>query len=139
MADKVFSSDSNSSSRGVSSSSVSSRDTGSKGSGSDTSNSGGSVIRFRPRGASASGWGWPLQRPRPADPPVADLSKFEQTAGEDDYRHRMTMNALALMVTTVLVIVGLWLAFSIAEMVKNQDCFLQGRRNCETIVVPRTE
>jgi hypothetical protein len=43
------------------------------------------------------------------------------------------------MVTTVLVIVGLWLAFSIAEMVKNQDCFLQGRRNCETIVVPRNE
>jgi len=96
------------------------------------------VIRFRPRGASASGWGWPLQRPQPpVEPP--DLAKFERTADEDDYRHRMTMNALALLVTAVLVAAGVWLAFSIAEMVKNQDCFLQGRRNCEQIVIPRRD
>ena len=92
------------------------------------------VIRFRPRGA--SGWRWPLQRPAE---PVADLSKFEQTGDEDDYRHRMTMNALALLVTTVLVVIGVWLAISIAEMVKNQDCFLQGRRNCQQIVIPRKD
>jgi hypothetical protein len=99
-----------------------------------SSDDGKRVIRFRPRGAGASGWRWTL--PRPAEPPVAGLGKFEQTAGEDDYRHRMTMNALALLVTTILVAVGLWLAVSIAEMVKNQDCFLQGRRNCEKIVIP---
>ena len=97
----------------------------------------GRVIRFRPRGA--GGWRWPLQQQTPAEPPVADLVKFQQAEGEDDYRHRMTMNALALLVTTILVAVGLWLAISIAEMVKNQDCFLQGRRNCEQIIIPRRD
>ena len=96
------------------------------------------VIRFRPRGGSASGWGWPLQRRQPpVEPP--DLAKFERAADEDDYRHRMTMNVLALLVTAGLVAAGVWLAFSIAEMVKNQDCFLQGRRNCEQIIIPRKD
>jgi hypothetical protein len=95
------------------------------------------VVRFRPRGA--SGWRWAPQQQTPAEPPVANLAKFQQAEGEDDYRHRMTMNGLALLVTTLLVIVGVWLASSIAEMVKNQDCFLQGRRNCETIIIPRRD
>ena len=95
------------------------------------------VIRFRPRGT--SGWRWAPQQQTPTEPPVANLAKFQQVEGEDDYRHRMTMNGLALLVTTLLVIAGLWLAFSIAEMVKNQDCFLQGRRNCETIIIPRRD
>ena len=97
------------------------------------------VVRFRSRGAGAGSRWWPLHRQVPADPPVAGLGRFQQAKGEDDYRHRMTMNALALLVTTLLVIVGLWLAISIAEMVKNQDCFLQGRRNCEKIIIPRRD
>src|SRR5689334_17798023 len=93
----------------------------------------GRIIRFRPRGAPPSGWRWPLQRPQPGETPVADLSKYENTTGEDDYRHRMTMNALALVVTTVLVVVGIWLAVSIADMRATQDCYLQGRRNCNPL------
>lgn len=99
----------------------------------------GRVIRFRPRGASASGWRWPSQRPRPGDTPVADLTQYEDTKGEDDYRHRMTINALALVATTVLVVVGVWLAVSIADMRAKQDCFLQGGRNCNQLAIPRTE
>jgi hypothetical protein len=99
----------------------------------------GRVIRFRPRGASASGWRWPLQRSQPSDTPVADLSKYENTKGEDDYRHRMTMNALALVATTILVVVGVWLAVSIADMRKKQDCYLQGGRNCNQLAIPQTE
>ncbi len=99
----------------------------------------GRVIRFRPRGASASGWRWPAQRPRPGDTPVADLTKYESTKGEDDYRHRMTMNALALVATTILVVVGVWLAVSIADMRKKQDCYLQGGRNCNQLAIPQTE
>lgn len=100
----------------------------------------GRVIRFRPRGPGASGWRWPLQRPQQGIE-APDLAKYERTEGEDDYRHRMTMNALALLVTALLVAVGVWLALSIAEMVKNQDCFLQGRRNCNPPVIlqPRDE
>jgi hypothetical protein len=80
-----------------------------------------------------------LQRSRPGETPVKDLSKYENIKGEDDYRHRMTMNALALVATSILVVVGLWLAVSIADMRKKQDCYLQGGRNCNQIAVPQTE
>jgi hypothetical protein len=100
----------------------------------------GRVIRFRPRGASPSGWRWPVQRSRPGDtPPIADLAKYERTKGEDDYRHRMTMNVLALAVTSILVIVGIWLAIGIADMRTKQDCYLRGERNCNQITVPQPE
>ena len=103
------------------------------------SNDSGRVIRFRPRGTSRSGWRWPVQRSRPGGTPVADLSKYENAKGEDDYRHRMTMNALALVATIILVVVGIWLASSIADMRKNQDCYLQGRHNCDQISIPQPE
>jgi hypothetical protein len=99
----------------------------------------GRIIRFRPRGTGPSGWRWPVQRSKPADPPVADLTKFERAEGDDDYGHRMRMNALALVVTTVLIVTGVWLAITIAEMRKNQDCVLQGRRNCAQLVIPPAE
>ncbi len=99
----------------------------------------GRVIRFRPRGASPSGWRWPPQRSRPGETPVAGLGKYEKAKGEDDYRHRMTMNALALVATSILVVVGIWLAISIADMRKNQDCYLQGGRNCNQIAIPQAE
>ena len=99
----------------------------------------GRVIRFRPRGIGPSGWRWPVRRPPPADTPVEDLSKFEHTDTEDDYRHRMRMNALAFVATMLLIAAGVWLAVSIAEMVKNQDCFLQGRRNCNPPVLTAPE
>lgn len=99
----------------------------------------GRIVRFRPRGASPSGWRWPLQDPRPGGTPVADLSKYENAKGEDDYRHRMTMNALALVATSILVAVGIWLAIGIADMRKNQDCYLQGRHNCNQIAIPQAE
>jgi hypothetical protein len=51
----------------------------------------------------------------------------------------MTMNVLALVATIILVVVGIWLAISIADMRKKQDCYLQGRRNCDQIAVPQAE
>jgi hypothetical protein len=99
----------------------------------------GQVIRFRPRDASRSGWRWPVPRARPNETPVADLSKYESTKSEDDYRHKMTMNALALVATAILVVVGIWLSISIADMQKKQDCYLQGRHNCNQLFIPQTE
>ena len=99
----------------------------------------GQVIRFRPRNASRSGWHRPVPRARPNETPVADLSEYESTKGEDDYRHRMTMNALALVATTILVVAGIWLSVSIADMRKKQDCYLQGGRNCNQLMIPQTE
>ena len=106
------------------------------------SQDGGRIIRFRPRGASASGWRWPSPRTgseRSGEFPVADLTKYERGEGEDDYRHRMTMNVLALIVTTALVVVGVWLAVSIADMRKKQDCYLAGGRNCNQLLILKTE
>jgi hypothetical protein len=72
-----------------------------------------------------------------ADAPlIEDLSKYERTDVEDDYRHRMVVNLLALVFTAMLVLAGVWLATKIVEMRKNQDCVLSGQRNCSPIEVP---
>ena len=69
---------------------------------------------------------------------MAELHFFARNVGEseDDYRHRMKMNLLALVVTILLVVSGVWIAETIAEMRKIQDCFLAGGRNCAPIAVP---
>jgi hypothetical protein len=89
-------------------------------------------VPFRPRGA-PPGWSPPRRSPALDDGPVADLAKFEKPESEDDYRHRMKMNALALIVTILLMMTGWWLAETMAEMRKLQDCVLSGRRDCVQI------
>jgi hypothetical protein len=64
-----------------------------------------------------------------------DLAKFQRGREPDDYPHRMLMNVAAVTVITLLIGIGLWLATSIADLRKNQDCALSGRRNCATIPV----
>ena len=81
------------------------------------------VVPFRRRGSL-----FPIRRPQPS--PVQDLEKFERTEGEDDYRHRMMMNAMAVGVTILLIAGGIWIANSMALLRKNQDCVLSGKRNC---------
>jgi len=95
----------------------------------------GRVIRFRPRGAPR--WRWPAPPPiGGGEPPGVDhFAKYERQ-GEDDYRHRMKMNVLGLLITILLVISGIWIADTIAEMRKLQDCSLMGGRNCAPIPVP---
>ena len=70
------------------------------------------------------------------DEPVDDLAAFEEEDGHIDYRHRMLMNVIALAVVTVLVGTGVWIADTIADMEKAQDCAMQGRQNCAPIEVP---
>jgi hypothetical protein len=94
------------------------------------------IVHFRPRSASRGGWPWSTLRDQRSDPPSDDLTKFEQSEPEDDYRHRMIINVIGLAVTILLVIAGIWMADKIAEMRKNQDCVLAGRRNCTPIDAP---
>lgn len=76
-------------------------------------------------------------RPAQANTPsVGDLSKFEQDAEPDDYRHRMIANVLAFVFVALLVIAGLWLATTLATMRKNQDCVLSGKRGCSPVEAP---
>ena len=69
---------------------------------------------------------------RPGEPVIDDVGKYAR-AGDDDYRHRMTMNGLAFLILAVLVVAGVWLAVTIAEMRKNQDCVLTGRKGCTPV------
>lgn len=100
----------------------------------------GRVLTFRPR---------PSARPRLATrvrsrhgsvdiggPQNDDLAKYEHNNESDDYGHRMRMNAAAIVVLVLLIAAGVWIANTMAEMQKNQDCVLQGRRNCAPIEIP---
>ena len=62
-------------------------------------------------------------------------------AGEydDNYRHRMMVNLAALGFTAVLAVAGVWLVMQLADLRKNQDCVLSGRRNCAPIDVKALE
>jgi hypothetical protein len=66
-----------------------------------------------------------------------DLSRYERDRDEpDDFRHRMLANVAAFAFTVALTAVGIWLAMSIADLRKTQDCVLMGRRDCARISTP---
>ena len=73
------------------------------------------------------------------DEAVDDLAAFEEEDGHIDYRHRMLMNVIAVVIVSVLISAGVWIADTIAAMQKAQDCALQGRQNCAPIEVPVTK
>lgn len=99
------------------------------------------VIPFRPRGTGVTRgrWGWPLRNSQPQPPPVEGLAKYEGGDQEDNYRHRMLVNLAGLLFTVALAAAGVWLVGQIAEMRKNQDCVLSGRRNCTPIDINALE
>jgi len=94
----------------------------------------GRILRFEPRPGA--------RRPRPAPPllgrsPVEDVDKYARQPEEpEDYRHRMRVNAAAILVVGILIWCGYWLFDTLAEMRKTQDCILSGRTNCAHIEVP---
>jgi hypothetical protein len=42
--------------------------------------------------------------------PVPDLAKYECPESDDEYRHRMIINAVALVFVSLLIFAGVWLA-----------------------------
>lgn len=88
------------------------------------------VVSFRRNRAGAPA-------PVRAQPPVDDLAKYERGIEVDDYRHRMIVNLAAFVFVIALIGAGLWLADTMAQMRKNQDCVLSGRRNCSPVEVIR--
>jgi hypothetical protein len=68
-----------------------------------------------------------------------DLSRYERDRDEpDDFRHRMLANIAAFAFTVALTAIGIWLAMSIADLRKTQDCVLMGRRDCAHISTPHS-
>jgi hypothetical protein len=99
------------------------------------------VLKFRPRTLNSppDSRGEPTGRVQDADSRQEpnDLSRYERDRTEpDDFRHRMLANVAALAFTIALTAIGIWLAMSITEMRKTQDCVLMGRRDCAHISTP---
>ena len=99
------------------------------------------VLQFRPRN-SAPTPGWrkdpaavtPLKDAR-REP--NDLSRYERPRDEpDDFHHRILANIAALAFTIALTAIGIWLAMSIQDLRRTQDCVLMGRRDCVRITTP---
>jgi hypothetical protein len=93
----------------------------------------GRVIPFVPRPGAPGPRGVPPPR---SENPVADLDRYAHGDEPDDYRHRMITNALALALVAALTAGGLWIASTMADMRKNQDCVLSGRPGCTPVPVP---
>ena len=96
------------------------------------------VIQFRPRSAlNAPQLHTPLQaQTRQPDKLVEplDLSRYEKPRPvPDDFRQRMLANIAAFAFTVALTAVGIWLAMSIADLRRTQDCVLMGRHDCVRI------
>jgi hypothetical protein len=94
----------------------------------------GRVLPFRPRAVRPRNDN-KLRREQ-ARSPVPDLSRFQGLPEDEDYKHRMLMNALAFVVLSVMVFFGVWIADNMTERTKVQDCVLLGRNNCAPIPVP---
>ena len=74
--------------------------------------------------------------PTQSGSPVEGVEQYAQEDAPDNYRQRMINNGLALTFCVLLVMAGVWLANTIAQMRQNQDCVLSGRRNCAQVNVP---
>jgi hypothetical protein len=100
------------------------------------------VLQFRPRN--------PAQ-PRDLRTPAAvqphqeaveaeplNLARYEHARDEpDEFRYRMLANIAAFAFTVALLAIGIWLAMSISDMRKTQDCVAMGRRDCARITTPQ--
>lgn len=66
---------------------------------------------------------------------MVDSNEEEQKPPGDD-GNRARENAVLLGFFAVLVLAGVWLLTTMADIRKVQDCAAQGRRNCATIDAP---
>ena len=95
----------------------------------------GQVLHFEPRRSGK----FALDAPGidSADDDVDEFARFEQEQDEPiNYRQRMMMNVIALAIVALLVGLGVWIADTIADLQREQDCLMQGRSNCAPIEVP---
>lgn len=74
------------------------------------------IVPFRPR--------------RKPGPSPAGFANHPGDSEADDYRRRMIANAAGFAVAVALTASGIWLAVTLAELRKAQDCVLVGRRDC---------
>ena len=89
------------------------------------------VISFRTRRPSGS-------KPDAAGQDGDELSAFARRAEDPaEYRHRMAVNAAVALLVAALIGIAIWLADTMADMRRNQDCVLSGRRGCTPVEYER--
>lgn len=102
------------------------------------SDNGARVIKFTPRTLSTA----PAQRggarPDVDTDRVVSPARHPTASDRDEFRHRMLTNLAAFVFTAGLTAAGIWLATSLAELRKTQDCVLAGHRNCAPFVPSRS-
>ena len=95
----------------------------------------GQILKFEPRRPGNPSFA--SATPQRVEDDLDDFARFEQEQDEPiDYRHRMIMNLIALAILVSLVGLGVWIADTISDLQKEQDCLVQGRSNCAPIEVP---
>lgn len=100
------------------------------------------VLQFRPRNpAQPRDLRTPsvvLPQPQAVEAEPLNLARYEQMPKEpDEFRRRMLANIAAFAFTIALLAIGIWLAMSISDMRKTQDCVSMGRRDCARIATPQ--
>jgi hypothetical protein len=94
----------------------------------------GQILKFEPRRPGKPSFASAARQPLEDD---LDFARFEQEQDEPiDYRHRMIMNLIALAILISLVVLGVWIADTISDLQREQDCLMQGRSNCAPIELP---
>jgi len=100
------------------------------------------VLQFRPRNPTQQrdqrtpAVVQPHQQAAEAEP--LNLARYEHVRDEpDEFRRRMLANIAAFAFTIALLAIGIWLAMSISDMRRTQDCVSMGRRDCARITTPQ--
>lgn len=69
----------------------------------------------------------------------ADLSAYARSPEDPaEYRRRQAVNAAVFLFVALLIGAAIWLADTMADMRRNQDCVLSGRRGCTPVEYDRT-
>jgi hypothetical protein len=98
----------------------------------------GQILKFEPRRPGKPSFA--AETARPVEHDLDEFARFEQEHDQPiDYRHRMFMNLIALAILVALVVAGVWIADTISDLQREQDCLMQGRSNCAPIEVPLPE
>ena len=92
----------------------------------------GQILPFQRRGAPRAN----VPRSAEQNDPVEGVEKYANAGEPDNYRQRMINNGLGFAACVVLVLIGVWIANTMAEMRRKQDCVLSGRRDCTPFAVP---
>ena len=94
------------------------------------------VVPFRPRAGGGSG---ASARPEAQAGARADLADYSRSSEDPaEYRRRQLVNAAAFLFVILLIGAAVWLADTMADMRRNQDCVLSGRRGCTPVEYDRT-